>query len=128
MMKQSIQSFNKTIKSMNRLTLLLLVFLTWSVGAAAKEKPNVIIIMTDDPGYGELSVHGNPVLQTPDLDKLYHQSVRLIDFHVAQMCTPTRGHLVTGTDAAKIEGDNVSSGGSLLRRELKKMRWAEHTS
>src|SRR3546814_880960 len=119
MMKQNIQSFNKTIKSMNRLTLLLLVFLTWSVGAAAKEKPNVIIIMTDDQGYGELSVHGNPVLQTPELDKLYHQSVRFIDFHVAPMCTPTRGQLMTGMDAAKNGAVNVSSGRSLLRKELK---------
>lgn len=55
--------------------------------------PNVIILLTDDQGFGDLSCHGNPVLKTPNLDKLHSQSVRLTDFHVAPMCTPTRGQL-----------------------------------
>ena len=82
------------------------------------ERPNVIIVMTDDQGYGELSVHGNPILKTPGLDKLYHQSIRLTDFHVAPMCTPTRGQLLTGVDAVRNGAVNVSSGRSLLRREF----------
>ena len=82
------------------------------------EKPNVIIVMTDDQGYGELSCHGNPILETPQLDRLHDQSLRLTDYHVAPMCTPTRGQLLTGLDAARNGSINVSSGRSLLRPEL----------
>ena len=55
-----------------------------------QEKPNVILVMTDDQGYGELSIHGNPILRTPNLDTLARQSIRFSDFHVAPMCAPTR--------------------------------------
>ena len=81
-------------------------------------KPNVIIVMTDDQGYPELSVHGNPVLQTPHLDLLHGQSIRLSDYHVSPMCTPTRGQLLTGIDAARNGAVNVSSGRALLRPEI----------
>ena len=86
--------------------------------AAAAERPNVILIMTDDQGYGDLSCHGNPVLSTPHLDKLASESVRLTDFHVAPMCTPTRGQLLSGYDAFRNGAMNVSSGRTLLRPEL----------
>ncbi|MFV0590203.1 MAG: arylsulfatase [Draconibacterium sp.] len=81
--------------------------------------PNVIVLMTDDQGYGELSVHGNPILKTPQLDKLHEQSIRLSNFHVAPMCTPTRGQLMTGLDAVVNGAANVSSGRSLLRTNVK---------
>ena len=86
--------------------------------AFAAAKPNVIVVMTDDQGYGDLSCHGNPILQTPHLDRLHSESVRLTDFHVAPMCTPTRGQLLTGVDAARNGAINVSSGRTLLRAEL----------
>jgi arylsulfatase A-like enzyme len=89
--------------------------------APAAERPNVILIMSDDQGYGELSCHGNPVLQTPSLDRLHRESVRLTDFHVAPMCTPTRGQLLTGLDAFRNGATNVSSGRTLLRPELPTM-------
>lgn len=81
-------------------------------------KPNVIVVMTDDQGYPELSVHGNPILQTPHLDRLHGQSIRLEDYHVSPMCAPTRGQLMTGLDAARNGAINVSSGRALLRPEL----------
>ena len=56
----------------------------------ASDRPNVILVMTDDQGYGDLSCHGNPVLKTPNLDQLYAESVRFTDFHVSPFCTPTR--------------------------------------
>ena len=59
-------------------------------------RPNVILMMTDDQGYGDLACHGNPFIQTPNLDQLYTQSVRLVDFHVDPVCTPTRAALLTG--------------------------------
>jgi len=59
-------------------------------------KPNVILILTDDQGYGDLSCHGNPWLRTPELDRLHGEGVRLTDFHVDPMCAPTRAGLMTG--------------------------------
>ncbi len=97
-----------------------LVFLGASPLAAA-DRPNVILVMSDDQGYGELSCHGNPVLQTPMLDRLHGESVRLTDFHVAPMCTPTRGELMSGLDAFRNGAMNVSSGRTLLRPELPTM-------
>ncbi len=81
-------------------------------------RPNVIMIITDDQGYGDLACHGNPVALTPSLDRLHTESVRFTDFHGAPMCTPTRGQLLTGLDAARNGALNVSSGRTLLRAEL----------
>lgn len=78
--------------------------------------PNVILVLTDDQGYGDLSCHGNPVLKTPSLDRLHDESLRFIDFHAAPMCTPTRGQIMTGVDALRNGAMNVSSGRALLRR------------
>ena len=89
-----------------------------SIGFTVFGKPNVLIIMTDDQGYPEISAHGNPVLQTPNLDRLHGQSLRLSDYHVAPMCTPTRGQLLTGLDAARNGAVNVSSGRALIRAEV----------
>src|SRR5690606_22064341 len=65
------------------------------------EKPNIIIILSDDQGYGDFSCHGNPILKTPALDSLHDESIRFDDFHVAPLCTPSRGQLMTGMDALK---------------------------
>lgn len=99
--------------------------LTFSVRAQTA-RPNVVIVIVDDQGYGELSAHGNPVVRTPHLDKLHGESVRFSDFHVAPMCTPTRGQLMTGLDSLRNGAMNVSSGRTLLRRELPTM--ANHFS
>src|SRR6266481_1203675 len=60
------------------------------------ERPNIILVMTDDQGYGELACHGNPIIQTPNLDQLHKESVRFTDFHVSPTCSPTRCALLTG--------------------------------
>jgi len=100
-------------------TFLTVLSLAHAAGALlAARQPNVIVVMTDDQGYGELSVHGNPILNTPHLDQLHSQSVRFTDFHVAPMCTPTRGQLLTGLDAARNGAINVSAGRTLLRANL----------
>lgn len=84
-------------------------------------RPNVILILTDDQGYGDLACHGNPVLKTPNLDRLHAQSVRLTDFHVSPMCTPTRGQLMTGRDALASGAYCVCSGRTFLRRSIPTM-------
>ncbi|MBS3763699.1 MAG: arylsulfatase [Planctomycetes bacterium] len=85
------------------------------------KNPNVIIVITDDQGYGDLGCHGNPVAHTPEMDALHDESIRLTDFHAAPMCTPTRGQLFSGLDAARNGAVNVSSGRSLLRPDLTTM-------
>ena len=74
----------------------LLLPLLLSVAAAAADRPNVIVVITDDQGYGDLACHGNPIIKTPHLDKLYHESTVLTDYHVAPTCSPTRAALLTG--------------------------------
>lgn len=103
---------------MRLLQSLLTLFLVAVTSLVAADKPNVIVVMTDDQGYGDLSCHGNPVFTTPHLDRLHSESVRLTDFHVAPMCTPTRGQFLTGRDAARNAAINVSSGRTLLRADL----------
>ncbi len=85
---------------------------------SAETTPNVIIVLSDDQGYGDLSCHGNPVLKTPNLDKLHSQSIRLTDFHVAPMCTPTRGQLLSGMDALHNKATSVCAGRSFLKPDI----------
>ena len=59
-------------------------------------RPNIILIMTDDQGKGDLSCLGNKVLKTPNLDKLRSQSTRFTDFHVSPTCAPTRSAIMSG--------------------------------
>jgi len=89
--------------------------------AGGAARPNVILVLTDDQGYGDLSCHGNPVLKTPNLDKLHGQSVRLTDHHVAPMCTPTRGELMTGMQAFRNGAVFVCQGKSMPRRGIPSM-------
>jgi len=86
-----------------------------------EQPPNVVIIMTDDQGYGDFSRHGNPILETPIMDRLAEGSIRFTDFHVASACTPTRGQLLTGLDALR-NGASVPHGQRhLLKRGIPTM-------
>ena len=65
--------------------------------AATKGKqPNIIYVMTDDQGYGDIAAHGNAIISTPHLDRLHRESVRLTEFHASPTCSPTRAALMTG--------------------------------
>ena len=59
-------------------------------------RPNIILVMTDDQGMGDLSCMGNPVLRTPNLDRFYGLSTRFTEFHVSPTCAPTRAALLSG--------------------------------
>ena len=72
-------------------------YFTRSTCAAAPDsRPNVVVIITDDQGYGDLGVHGNPKIKTPNLDKLASQGIELKNFFVSPVCAPTRASLLTG--------------------------------
>jgi arylsulfatase A len=61
-----------------------------------KKKPNIICILTDDQGWGDVGLHGNPYVSTPTLDKLALSGARLNRFYVSPVCAPTRASLLTG--------------------------------
>ena len=63
---------------------------------AVQSKPNVILIVTDDVGYGDIGSYGAPDVKTPSLDGLARDGVRLTDFYAAPQCTPTRAALISG--------------------------------
>ena len=59
-------------------------------------RPNIILVMTDDQGMGDLSCMGNPILKTPHLDKFHDVSTRFREFHVSPTCAPTRAAIFSG--------------------------------
>ncbi len=65
-------------------------------GPESPRRPNVILIMTDDQGYGDLGVTGNPIIRTPNLDAMASRSAQMTTFYVSPVCAPTRASLMTG--------------------------------
>ena len=83
---------------MKRLLILLVFFLFACrfIEAAPTPHPNIVILLTDDQGFGELGVTGNPLVRTPHIDRFAAQSASLTNFHVMPVCSPTRACLLTG--------------------------------
>ena len=101
---------------------------TGGATAAQRKRPNVVLVITDDQGYGDLGCHGNAVIQTPNLDRLYAQSVRLTDFHVDPTCSPTRSALMTGHYSTRTGVWHTIMGRSLLGKDEVTMADAFSTS
>ncbi len=85
---------------LTKFTVALLASATLTISAIgsslAGSRPNIVLVMTDDQGMGDLSVMGNPLLKTPQLDRFYGLSTRFTDFHVSPTCAPTRAALLSG--------------------------------
>lgn len=64
--------------------------------ATSPSRPNIVLVMTDDQGYGDLGFSGNPIIRTPHIDAFARASIRFTDFHVSPTCAPTRCALMTG--------------------------------
>ncbi len=91
------------------LPFLLIAFLAQTFSLVAAEKPNVILIMADDLGYGDLSCYGAKTFQTPNIDKLAAQGQRFTHGYCsASTCTPTRYSLLTGTYAFRTPGTGIA--------------------
>lgn len=97
----------KKIKDVSYYTVaMLLILCVMSCDSKVKEevketkkeeaKPNVILILVDDQGYGDVAAHGNEWIKTPNIDKLHSESTRLTNYHVSPTCAPTRAALMTG--------------------------------
>ena len=105
----------------NSFSAILLLSIAWIFAASNSyaAQPNVILVMTDDQGYGDLGCHGNPILKTPHLDALHAQSVRFTDFHVSPFCTPTRAALMTGNYPGYTGAYRTSSGRTMMHPDEK---------
>ena len=75
------------------------------------------MIITDDQGYGDIGAHGNPHINTPNLDLLHSESIRLTNYHVGTTCAPSRAALMTGRDGNKVGVWHTIAGRSLLNKE-----------
>lgn len=82
--------------------------------AAENQRPNVILVITDDQGYGDVGAHGNTMIQTPNLDRLFKESVRLTNFHVDPTCSPTRSALMSGRYSTRTGVWHTIMGRSLM--------------
>lgn len=100
-------------------TSIALVIVALAAPVVTADQPNVVLIMTDDQGYGDLGCHGNPILKTPNLDALYRESIRFTDFHVSPFCTPTRAALLTGNHPGITGAYRTSSGRTMMHRDEK---------
>lgn len=85
--------------------------------SSCQKPPNLLLIITDDQGYGDLSLHGNPILQTPHLDSIGTGGVRLDNFHVSPVCAPTRAAVLTGRRPLSTGGYYVTRGGEVMDAE-----------
>ena len=99
------------------IVLLLALCSSGSLSAAEYEAPNVIMVMTDDQGYGDISCHGNKVLKTPVLDRLHASSVRFTNYHVDPTCSPTRAALMTGRYSSRTGVWHTIAGRSIMRKD-----------
>jgi len=79
--------------------------------------PNVVLVLTDDQGYGDLGCTGNPVIKTPEIDRFAAESVRFTDFHGGPTCAPSRAGLLTGHFANSTGVWHTIGGRSLLRKD-----------
>jgi len=84
---------------------------------ADARRPNLILVMTDDQGYGDLGCTGNPWIQTPNLDEFYVRAARCPDFHVSPLCTPTRGAIMSARNPLRNGAWATCWGRSILRRD-----------
>ena len=83
----------------------------------AAGRPNLVLVLTDDQGYGDLGCHGNDAIRTPNLDRFHASSVRFTDFHVGTTCAPTRAGLLTGHFCNSAGVWHTIGGRSLLRED-----------
>lgn len=100
-------------------TLALLVGAALSTGCAESPdgRPNIVLVITDDQGYGDVGAHGNEKIRTPNLDALHAESVRLANFHVDPTCSPTRSALVTGRYSSRTGVWHTIMGRSIVHRD-----------
>ena len=98
-----------------RLLLVAQAFVFFSSLVAAQERPNIVVIQTDDLGYGDVSSYGASTIRTPNIDRLAKDGLRFTDAHSpAATCTPSRYALLTGEYAWRQPGTGILPGNAAL--------------
>ncbi|HEV3385656.1 MAG TPA: arylsulfatase [Gemmata sp.] len=96
----------------------LLVAIISALRVNAASPPNVLLVITDDQGFGDLGAHGNPVIKTPNLDAFAKESAWLKKFYVCPVCSPTRSGLLTGQYNYRTGIVDTFVGRSLMRPDI----------
>ena len=99
----------------NRIIFLLILFI--SCNKQVEQKPNIILIITDDQGYGDIGYNGNPHIKTPNLDLLATNSMRFNNFYVSPVCAPTRSSLLTGRYSLRTGVTDTYNGGAMMSND-----------
>ena len=80
----------------------------------SKQKPNIVFVITDDQGMGDLACTGNPYLKTPNIDQFYKDAVRFTNYHVGTTCAPTRAGIMSGRHCNRVNVYHTIMGRSIL--------------
>ena len=99
----------------NKIIFLLILFV--SCTKQVEQKPNIILIITDDQGYGDIGHNGNPHIKTPNLDLLATNSMRFNNFYVSPVCAPTRSSLLTGRYSLRTGVTDTYNGGAMMSND-----------
>jgi arylsulfatase len=103
------------------ITILILSAFTFAISASTTaqkiQRPNVVLIITDDQGYGDLGFTGNPHVKTPVLDNFARESIRFNQFYVSPVCAPTRASLMTGRFSLRTGVRDTYNGGAIMSPE-----------
>lgn len=85
------------------------------------QAPNIVLVIIDDMGWGDISVSGNPIVKTPQMEKLASESVSFSDFHTDPRCSPTRAALMTGKNSLAVGVLHTVHGRNILPAEFPTM-------
>jgi len=106
------------LKTIINIALIFSFFFLFSCGSEEEEKvlekPNVILIMIDDQGYGDIAALGNKEIKTPNIDALHNVSARFTQYHVSPTCSPTRAAIMTGHHSNRTGVWHTVNGRSLI--------------
>ena len=99
---------------MKRFILIVFVVFNSCYSPIENKTPNVIIIMTDDQGFGDLGINQNPNIITPNIDKFANKSIQFNNFFVSPVCAPTRSSLMTGRYSLRTGVRDTYNGGAIM--------------
>ena len=97
--------------------ILFIALLQLSFPLTAQEAYNLILVITDDQGYGDFGFTGNSIIETPTIDSLAQESVHFTNFHVSPVCAPTRASLMTGRYSLRTGVRDTYNGGAIMSPE-----------
>lgn len=100
-----------------RLCLLAAALAFSSLVSFGADRPNIILVMSDDQGIGDLGIHGNDKIKTPNIDKFGREGIELTRFYVSPVCAPTRAELMTGRNYYRTGVIHTSRGGAKMHTE-----------